>query len=97
MEMMFSEHGMSKNNKYVKKTPFIRYTVAVTRFYTISTLPGLHCSNLQTPGTKQESDGALGHMTWNNPPSPNLNQGEMIYNELDLGVKVKHSTSARHL
>ena len=46
--------------------------------------------------TKKDSDGVLHQMTWP-PQSPDLNQIEMVWDELDRRVKEKQSTSAQHM
>ena len=46
--------------------------------------------------TKKESDGVLHQMT-GSPQSPNLNQTEMVWNELDCRLKEKQTTSAQYL
>ena len=43
-----------------------------------------------------ESDEVLHQMTWP-PQSPDLNPIEMVWDELDLGVKEKQPTSAQHM
>jgi NurA-like 5'-3' nuclease len=46
--------------------------------------------------TKKESDGVLHQMNW--PlQSPDLNQIEMVWDELDRRVKEKQPTSAQHM
>ena len=45
--------------------------------------------------TKKESDGVLHQMIWP-PQSPDLNQIEMFWDELDRRVKEKQPTSAQH-
>jgi hypothetical protein len=46
--------------------------------------------------TNKESDGVLHQMTWP-PQSPDLNQIEMVWDELDRTVKEKQPTSAQHM
>jgi transposase len=53
-------------------------------------------THLQGYLTKKESDGVLHQMTWP-PQSPDLNPIEMVWDELDRRVKVKHPTSAQHM
>ena len=46
--------------------------------------------------TNKESDGVLHQMTLP-PQSPDLNPIEMVWDELDRGVKEKQPTSAQHM
>ena len=46
--------------------------------------------------TKKESDGVLHQMTWP-PQSPDLNQIEMVWDELNRRVKEKQPTTAQHM
>ena len=46
--------------------------------------------------TKKESDGVLYQMNWP-PQSPDVHPIEMVWDELDLRVKEKQSTSAQHM
>ena len=44
----------------------------------------------------KESDGVLHQMTWP-PQSPDLNQNDMVWDELDRRVKEKQPISAQHM
>jgi hypothetical protein len=46
--------------------------------------------------TKKESDGLLHHMTWP-PQPPDFNSIEIVWDELDHGVKEKQPTSAAYV
>jgi transposase len=46
--------------------------------------------------TKKENDGVLHQMTWP-PQSPDLNQIEMVWDEVDRRVKEKQPTSAQQM
>ena len=46
--------------------------------------------------TKKESDEVLHQMTWP-PQSPDLNPIEMVWDDLDRGVKEKLPTIAQHM
>ena len=55
-----------------------------------------HTSRLCNDYFTKESDGVLHQMTWP-PQTPDLNQIEMVWDELNRRVKEKQSTSAEHM